>query len=417
MSDPGRGWLNRTVIGAGLTSFLADVGYELATALMVPFLLVLNLTREQASQALGFIEATAEFLSNTAKLGIGWYSDTIGRRKAFVVTGYALTGTSFGLCALAVGWPLILAAKGLAWLGKGIRGPLRNAILADAVDPADRGKAFGLHRAGDTLGAVVGPLLGWALLRTVPAESFPDASGPYRLGFLLTLIPGLGAAVTFAWLIREQRLTPKPGLRLGASIRQLPDTYRRFLIAVLLFGMGDIAPTFLILAATTSLAGTFGLQSATEAAMLLYAWRNFIQALAAFPAGWLGDSVGRLPVLIVGYLVGAAGMIGFLVASEQQAEPMVWAALFGIAGIYMAVQESLEPALVPDFVPDPAIRGTAFGVLATVNGLGDVAASLTVGTLYATLGPGVALGFAAGMMSLGSVGLLFVKPTQGSMTS
>src|SRR5688572_359681 len=217
MNDPASsGWFNRTVIGAGLTSFLADVGYEMATALLPAFLRLLHVPPELVGAILGLIEGTADLLSNAVKLLVGWYSDRIGQRKAFVVGGYALTGSAFALVALAAAWPLILVAKSLAWIGKGLRGPLRNAIITDAVEPQHRGKAFGFHRAGDTLGAIAGPLPGAALLAWMPGHWFATPDEPYRVVFLLTLIPGLGAALAFALLIREQRFTPKPGLRLGA---------------------------------------------------------------------------------------------------------------------------------------------------------------------------------------------------------
>src|SRR5947208_4626949 len=134
------GWFNRTVIGAGVTSFLADVGYEMATAILPTFLLVIGLSPDAAARAVGIIEGTADLLSNTVKIAVGWYSDRIGKRKAFVVAGYALTGSAFALCALAAGWPLVLLAKSLAWIGKGVRQPLRNAIITDAVDEQHRGK-------------------------------------------------------------------------------------------------------------------------------------------------------------------------------------------------------------------------------------------------------------------------------------
>src|SRR5262245_1740178 len=144
-------WLNRTVVGAGLTSFLADVGYEMATAILPAFLQLLRIPPEAVGAVLGLIEGTADLLSNTVKLAVGWYSDRIGKRKAFVVVGYALTGSAFALCALAVSWPLVMLAKSLAWLGKGIGGPLGNASIADAVDQAHRWKDIGFNRDGDML--------------------------------------------------------------------------------------------------------------------------------------------------------------------------------------------------------------------------------------------------------------------------
>lgn len=409
---PAPTWLNRTVVGAGLTSFLADVSYELATALIPSFLLVIGLPPAHAAAVVGAIEAAADFVSNAAKLLVGWWSDRVGRRKTLVVFGYALTGSAFALCAVATAWPVVLLAKVLGWLGKGIRGPLRNAIISDAVDPAHRGKAFGFHRAGDTLGAVLGPLLAAGILYgVVLTDKYSLAADlPYRVAFLFTLVPGLAAAVVFWQLVREQRFTPKPGLRLGASVRAMPAGYRRFLVGVGLFGVGDFAHTLLILAATHHLSATVerihGLNEAGTAILfgiLLYAWRNFVQAVAAFPAGWLGDRVGHRRMLVIGYLLGAATMGGFAaLVSLAPGSLGGWVGLFALAGVYMAVQESLEPAVVPELVPDRQLQGTAFGVLAVVNGLGDVVASLLVGQLVLLFGWPVGLGYAAAMMAVGA---------------
>jgi MFS family permease len=403
-ADPASsGWFNRTVIGAGLTSFLADVGYEMATAILPAFLIVLGLPPPLAAQVLGWIEGTADLLSNAVKLAVGWYSDRIGTRKAFVVAGYGLTGTAFALCALAASWPLILLAKSLAWVGKGVRGPLRNAILADAVESQHRGKAFGFHRAGDTLGAIAGPLIGAALLAWMPAAWFASPDEPYRVVFLLTLIPGIGAAVTFAALIREKRFTPKPGLRLGASIKMLPARFRKYLVGIGLFGAGDFSHALLILAATWLLTPHYGAQDAATTAMMLYAWKNACGAAAAFPAGKLGDDLGHRRVLVAGYVLGAVTMIGFA-AMFMTPEPslVLLVILFAAAGAYLAVEEALEPAMTADLVPDVAVRGTAYGALATVNGVGDFVASVGVGSLFYVLGAEWGFGVAAALMAAGA---------------
>jgi MFS family permease len=406
--DPS-GWLNRTVVGAGVTSFLADVGYEMATAVLPAFLQLLGIPPHAVGAVLGWIEGTADLLSNAVKIAVGWYSDRIGRRKAFVVAGYALTGSAFALCALAASWPLVMVAKSLAWIGKGLRGPLRNAILADSVDAKDLGKAFGFHRAGDTLGAIAGPLLGAALIAWMPARWFAGLDEPYRVVFLLTLVPGLGAALAFALLIREQRFTPKPGLRLGASVQALPVGFRKYLVGVGLFGLGDFSHALLILAAAVLLAPTHGKQDAAAVAMSLYAWRNACGAAAAFPVGWLGDRLGHRPVLAAGYTLAAGTMVGFAALFLTNTPSVVWlAVLFALAGIYTAVEESLEPAMTADLVPDVVVRGTAFGVLATVNGVGDFVASVGVGSLFA-VGAEWGFGGAAVLMALGAVWMSLVR--------
>src|SRR4051812_46850071 len=171
MDDAPDGWLNRTVVGTGVASFFADVGYEMATAAL-PRLLEL-VAGSAAPAALGLIEGAADALANTVKLATGWLGDRLGRRKPFVVAGYALTGVGTAVWSLASGWPLIFAGKLLGWFGKGVRGPLRNAILADSVPAAARGKAFGLHRAADTAGAVAGPLIAAAMLSAL-GPLYPD---------------------------------------------------------------------------------------------------------------------------------------------------------------------------------------------------------------------------------------------------
>src|SRR5258706_10821205 len=154
-------------------------------------------------------------------------------------------------------------AKSIGWLGKGIRGPLRNAILADAVAPEDHGKAFGFHRAGDTIGAVVGPLIAYGIFRWLPPGTFSKPDSTFRLVFLLTLIPGIGAAVSFAVLIRERPHPANPH-RFFASLRSLPRSFRRWLIAVGVFGLGDCSDKLLVLAATLLLIPELGPERAVQ---------------------------------------------------------------------------------------------------------------------------------------------------------
>ena len=335
-----------------------------------------GLPPDAAARVVGFIEGTADLLSNAVKLVVGWYSDRIGKRKAFVVGGYALTGSAFALCALAIGWPLVLVAKSLAWIGKGLRGPLRNAILADAVEPKHRGKAFGFHRAGDTLGAIAGPLIASALIAWMPAHWFKTPDEPYRVVFLVTLIPGLGAALAFALLIREQRFTPKPGLRLGASVKMLPAGFRRFLAPVFVFGLGDFSHALLILAATVLL--DTGVRAAGRG-------RDRGGALRGQERRRRGSRrsrpVARRPVRAPPRARRRLlprrrhdGRVRGAVRDRNAKRRAGSACCSRSAGVYVAIQEALEPAITADLVPDKAIRGTAIGVLATVNGLGDFVA-------------------------------------------
>ena len=164
-----QGWLNRTVVGAGITSALGDFCYETTTVILPGFLAVLGVP----AAALGIIEGVADALASYTKMVSGYIADKLGHRKLLVLVGYGLTPVSQVLLAVALGWPLILLGRLVSWFGKGLRGPLRDAIVIQAVTPETRGRAFGFHRAMDTVGAVIGPLLGVAILgwaQTLPWE-------------------------------------------------------------------------------------------------------------------------------------------------------------------------------------------------------------------------------------------------------
>ncbi|HRE46218.1 MAG TPA: MFS transporter, partial [Aggregatilineales bacterium] len=153
-------WFNRTVIGAGLTSAFGDFCYETTTVILPGFLSVLGLP----AALLGTIEGIADAIASFTKMGAGYIADKLGHRKRLVLLGYGLTPVGQILIALAVGWHLLLLGRIVSWFGKGLRGPLRDAIVVQSVTPQIRGRAFGFHRAMDTLGAVFGPLLGVLLL-------------------------------------------------------------------------------------------------------------------------------------------------------------------------------------------------------------------------------------------------------------
>jgi enolase len=395
-----RSWLNRNVVGMSLTSLLSDAGHEMATAILPAFLATLGVS----AAGLGAIEGVADTVASFAKLGSGWWSDRIGHRKAIAVGGYALTGAAKALFALAAGWPLVLTGRVLAWFGRGIRGSLRDAMLVESVEPADVGKAFGFHRAGDTIGAVVGPLLGVAAIGLLHGR-FADPSMPFRVAFLLTLVPGLGSALAFALMVREQRRAPNHELRFWRSIRGLPRAYRRFLVGVFVFGLADFAPTLLILRATDLLAPVHGVARAAQLAALLYALRNALYAGAAFPVGALADRIGRRGLLASGYAIAALTFVGFMHSSTE-----LWylALLFAAAGVFMAAEDALEGAIAAELLPAPT-RGLGYGVLGTVNGIGDLFSSVIVGLLWAHVSVAAGLAYAAVLSVVGAALILRVR--------
>lgn len=400
---PPTSWLNRNVLAFGLTSLLADLCYETATAVLPALLVVFG----APPFALGLTEGLADAVSSFVKMGAGWYSDRLPSRKPIVVIGYGITAVAIGLIGLVTVWPLILLLRVIAWIGKGARGPARNAMLTASVRPEDKGKAFGLHRAGDTIGAIIGPLVAAALIGAFHADGALSAA-PYQWVILATLIPGLGAALVVATLVADPPRGPGKPRQLGESLSALPAPYRRWLVAIAVFGAGDFSHTLLILGAIDALTPARGFTEAAQIGAVLFSVRNVAAALAAFPAGALSDRMGRQKLLFATYLLGAVvvALFGVVVTVGHTGLPVL-AMLFIGAGVVNAAQEALENAAASDLVPDPSLHGAAFGVLGAVNGVGDFISSAIVGALW-TVAPEIGFGYAATTMFLGAALLLRV---------
>lgn len=385
---PNRRWFTVSVFGFGLASFLSDMGHEAATAALPTLLLTLG----AAPAALGIIEGLADGLSSFAKLFGGWIADQPRRRKPIAALGYLVTGLAQGVYALATVWPHVLAARSAAWIARGLRGPARNAMLADSVPAEARGRAFGLHRAMDTAGAVAGPLLATLLIGTVAL----------RHVFVWAMVPGVMAAIAFAILVKPDGTTatidPQPFWR---SLAALPPRFRGFLAAVFVFGLGDFARTLLILRAATVLTPEVGADRAAATAMLLYVVHNVVYAAASYPVGWVADRVRPERLLVLGYAIGVATAVMAAIAV-----PALWflVTLFVLGGLTLAFEDTLEGTVTAHQVPS-SLRGTGYGALATTNGVGDLLSSSLVGVLWSVAGPEVAFGSAALLALAGTVSL------------
>jgi MFS family permease len=391
--------MNRTVAGAGLTSALGDFCYETTTVILPGFLAVLGIP----AAVLGIIEGIADAVASFTKMLSGYIADKLGHRKLLVLVGYGLTPVGQMLIALAGGPLLILLGRMVSWFGRGLRGPLRDAIVIQAVSPETRGRAFGFHRAADTIGAVLGPLLGVALLGLAQGWHWHDATGPFRFVLWLSLIPGVLAVLAFLTLVRDPQHSPNPRLTFFGSLRALPTRFKRYLGAVGLFGIGDFSHALLILAATVLLTPAMGVVRAAQVAGLLYVWRNIVQVAASWPAGWLADRVGHLPVLVAGYALGAATAILTALAFWQSVDSVAWlATIFFIAGLYVAVQEALEPTITADLTEAPTLT-MSIGALGTVNGAAKFISSATVGVAWTAVSPTFAFALAASFMLAGTV--------------
>jgi len=400
-----KSWFNRTVAGAGITSALGDFCYETTTVILPGFLAVLGIP----AAALGFIEGIADAVASFTKMASGYIADKLGHRKLLVLVGYGLTPVGQILIALSTGWLFILLGRMVSWFGKGLRGPLRDAIVIQAVSPATRGRAFGFHRAADTVGAVLGPLLGVALLGMAQDWHWEDDAGPFRFVLWLSVIPGVLAVLAFLWLVKDPQHSPNPALKFFSTLHGLPLRFKRYLGSVGLFGIGDFSHALLILAATTLLTASMGVVQAAQIAGLLYVWRNVVQITVSWPVGWLADRIGHLPVLIIGYFLGAATAVSTALAFWFAVDSIVaLAGIFFVAGLYVAVQEALEPTVTAEMVQTETMT-MSIGALGTVNGVAKFISSATVGVVWTAVSPEFAFTLAAGFMLAGIIAILQVR--------
>ncbi|MGZ4962782.1 MAG: MFS transporter [Limisphaerales bacterium] len=390
-----RGWLNSTVLGIGLASLFSDWSHEIATTVMPAFLATMG----AAAAWLGIIEGVSDGLSSFAKMGSGYFTDHLQRRKPIAVVGYIVTGLGTAAFGLATSAWHVLIARACAWLGRGVRTPVRKALLAGAVSRETYGRAFGFERMMDTCGAIVGPATAFFLL--------PIFHHQYPRLFAVTLIPSLIAAALIAFLVREKERKPVPHISFGRRLEMLPPAYRRFVIAVGLFGAGAFAHTLLILLATQRLTPIWGVNRAASIAVGLYVLHNIFYAGFAYVGGWLGDHFPKRLMLAVGYTVALVMVLAIIFFPAN-----VWtlALIFILGGINVALEETLEDSLCAELV-DESQHGMAFGVLATVNGLGDFVSSIVVGALWASMGIAVAFGYSAALFAAGTL-LVLALPTK-----
>ena len=317
-------------------------------------------------------------------------------RKTVAAGGYALTALGHGAFALAQSWPLVAVARAVSWIARGGKAPARDTLLAGSVPDHQLGRAFGLERAMDSLGAVLGPLLAAPLIVAVG----------YRWVFGLSIMPGILAALAVVVLVHETpriaRVASQASSSMGALART-PGPYRRLLIGVGFYGLGNFSATLLILRAGDLLHG--GGRSATDAAaiaVLLYAGHNAANSLVAYPAGALADRIGRRRVLVVGIGLFAAASLGFVPGSDNIG---VLAVLFVAVGASTALVETAQGAYAAELLHD-SVRGRGFGLLGLVDGIGDLTSSIVVGVLFTVTAPSWGFVYAATLSALGAVVLM-----------
>ncbi|HET7467817.1 MAG TPA: MFS transporter [Candidatus Dormibacteraeota bacterium] len=363
-------WLNRNVVGIGVADLAADANYEMVFA-VVPLFITAGLGAP--ALAVGLVEGIADGSSALVKLWSGWYSDRVAWRKRLAVGGYGTTVLGLGLLIAVTSWPQIIVARALAWMGRGLRQPIRSAMLAGSVDKADLGKSFGFHEALDTAGALIGPAVAFALLA---------AGTGFRTVFWVALVPGVLCVLLFAAITRDPRHDRANPVSLRAP---LPAGFWRLMLPVALFGTGNFATAFFTLRAAQMVQPELSHAAALSAAVGFYLAHNAVGACVSFPAGWLADRVGKAPVLAAAYATFAAACVVGVFGHGWIALALL--ALF--VGAQNPVVSSVESSLTSSLVEERRL-GTAFGILNGINGVGDLVSSIMAGALWTFVSPSAA---------------------------
>ena len=391
----GRSWLTPGVAGIGTASLLADVGHEVPTALLPS---LLTTTLGAPASALGLIEGVSDGLAGLARFGGGALADDPSRRRAIAVGGYTTTAVlSSVMGAASSAWQVGMLRAG-AWAARGLRVPARNALLADIVDPAVYGRAYGFERAMDNLGAIGGPLLGIALVALVGT----------RAAIGLSVIPGLLAAAAIVYAIRHTE-APKVRERTRIRIQIRPVLQGRFqslFAGITAFEFGNCAATLLILRATELLEPGRSHTTAATTALWLYVGYNTAATVASIPAGRHADRTTPRRTLVIGVIAFAFAYGGLIRDTDGWLALTPW---FVLAGIGIGCVETAEHAAVAAYAP-AEIRGSAFGLLAAVQSFGNFAASGIAGVLWTAAGPSWAFAYLTGWMVLAAALLSRMPP-------
>jgi MFS family permease len=395
-SEPGS-WFTPGVRGIGSASFFADLGHEIPTSLLPSFL---TSTLGAPAAALGLIEGLADGAAGIARFGGGAVADDPGRRRSIAVGGYTTTAVFaalIGLCAAV--WQVALL-RIAAWAARGLRVPARNALLADVVPASAYGRAYGFERAMDNLGAIGGPLLALGLVAIVGV----------RTAIAVSVIPGLLAALAIVYAIRHapslaRRERPPIRLQIRPVLR---GTLGRLMLAVGAFEMGNVATTLLILRATQLLEPGRSHTTAVQLALGAYVLYNVAATLTSIPAGRLGDLQGNTLVFGIGTLCFLGAYLGFATGSL-----ILLVLAFVVAGVAIGCVETAEHTAVASLAAIE-VRGSAFGLLAGVQSLGNVAASAIAGVLWSTISPTVAFLYLAGWMGVSLLTLGWIQMQQWS---
>ncbi len=331
-------WLNLNVLGISLTSLFSDMSHEMATSIL-PFFVIFVLGGNAA--VVGLVEGSADGLASLFKSFTGYFSDKSGRRLPIMYLGYLATGIFIPAIGFATNIVEVFLLRVTAWVGRGSRGPPRDALLADSATPSSIGRAFGFERALDSLGAVIGPAV---VLLLIPLMSFSQI-------FFVSAIPAAVCVAVLCLLVREvsrkktvsdhdgKEVAGRVVLSFSETVKGLPKSFRMYLLSVGLFGIANFSNIIFTLRAEQVLQPSLGQTRASELAVLLYVILNLIYALGCYPAGYFADRVSKRNILAFGYLCFVLACVASIFESSNY---LVLGAIFVLAGLQAAIVDTVE---------------------------------------------------------------------------
>jgi len=389
--------LNPNVFFLGMVSLLTDISSEMIFTLVPLFL---SNVLGAGTTIIGLVGGLSESTDAILRIVSGWFSDKLGKRKSLAVLGYSISTLAKPFMYLASSWGAVLAIRFSDRLGKGVRTSPRDALIADSVSATERGRGFGLHRAMDTLGAVIGLCIAAVIIYSVQGGGLKLSLGTYQWLVIVGVIPAVLAVLVLLIFVRERE---KKALPVGTSPRGsvwkgltagFDTRFKIFLAIMAVFTLGNSSDFFVILRAQN-------LEAPLIQVVLMLVLFNVTYAAISLPAGILSDRWGRRRVIAVGWLVYAAVYLGFALASSLW---QVWL-LFACYGIYYGVVEGVARAFVADLVVAEK-RGTAYGLYHGVVGLTLLPASVIAGWLWDAVSPAAPFFFGAGLAFLAMIGMM-----------
>ncbi len=358
--------LPRNVWAVSLTSFFMDISSEMVINILPLFMFnVLGIR----TNLIGIIEGIAEATASILKVFSGWLSDKLKGRKWIAVAGYAISAVSKPFFYIANSWGMVAGIRWADRVGKGVRTAPRDALVADSIQPEQRGMAFGFHRAADTGGAVIGLLIAALAVWLAQSTSIELGENTFRTVVLISLVPAVLAVLSLAIGsrdIRKRQDASAPKI----TFKGLGKPFLIFLLIVGLFDLGNSSDAFLVLRAQERGLSVLGI-------LIMLGVFNLVYALVSTPAGALSDKIGRRKLIIGGWVVYGLIYLGFALAGRPW---HIWV-LYIVYGLYYGLAFGTAKAMVADLVA-PELRGTAYGTYNAVLGIIDFPASLIAGLLW-----------------------------------